>query len=1062
MRCPLCQTENREGARFCVACGAGMGATCPACGTAVAAGARFCDACGAALPTVRAEAPTPVAAMRAGENVVDIRSAIEGERKQVTVLFADLVGSTRLTEAMDPEESAAFLEPCLDAMIACIRRYQGTVTRAMGDGVVALFGAPLAHEDHATRACYAALDIQRAMDQFGDSVRHRHGEALKARIGLNSGDVVVKAIGDDLHLDYDAIGIPVHLASRMEQAAVPGTIRLTARTLALTRDSVLAEPLGPIPVKGISEPVQAYRLIGVNPGWSRLSAAGARGLSRLVGRDDEMATLDRAFDRVVGGAGQIVAAVGEPGVGKSRLFHEFVRSPRSERAFVLECGAVSFRTSTPWAPVVDLVRRYFAIEDDDDVRRIIDKVTTRVVTLEESLEPSVPALCSLLGVVTGDPAWEALEPVKRRWRVQQAVKALLLREGVARPVVVVFEDLHWADEASLRLIEALVESLAASRLLLLVNFRPEFEHGWANRSAYTRIRIEPLGRDGTETLLDSLLGGDPTLARLKPMIAEQGQGNALFLEEIVQSLVEAGRLEGERGAYRLRGEADALDLPTTIHALIAARIDRLEPGDKKLLCTAAVIGFEVAHPLLLEVAGQSEQAIEASLSRLKSTEFLCEKQIFPETVFAFRHALIHDVTVRGLLKGQRRKLHARVGEAMERLYPSRHVELAESMASHFAEGEVWPKAVQHFLRAVEKSKAQYAIAHAIELCDRALECATRMAGPTEYERRLLVLLGELWSQRDDVAKANGAYERALRITDDARARREIENKVHRQAFATRENGRVAFYKHGRKGRTIVLSSPISYGIALWQPIVERLCQEFRIITIDSRGTGASGPLAPDWTLAEDLEDVRAVVEALGGDPVTVIGISHTGSMVVQFAAMYPHLVEKVVVIAGSFGKSEARGDTSEYLKWSFEMNAFLDRGDYEGAVRQLMYEILPQPEMQDLREEWVQWTVKGTPIEVFRTLLDLEAEISCEPYAKNVRAPTLVIHGTEDLSVPYAHGVYLASIVPGATLYTFHGHGHEPQHTAPAEFCDVLSEFVRTGTASTRPSPARATSSAGP
>lgn len=1061
MRCPLCRKENREGARFCVACGAGMSTACPACGTAVASGSRFCDSCGAALPAVRAESPNPAAAKRAGDNVVDIRSALEGERKQITVLFADLVGSTRLTEAMDPEESAAFLEPCLDAMMACVRRYQGTVTRAMGDGVVALFGAPLAQEDHATRACYAALDIQRAMGQFGATVRHGHGEALKARIGLNSGDVVVKAIGDDLHMDYDAIGMPVHLAARMEQAAAPGTILLTTQTLALTRDSVVAKPLGPIAVKGVSEPVQAYRLVGVNPGWSRLSAAGARGLSRLVGRDAELATLDRALDRVVGGTGQIVAAVGEPGVGKSRLFHEFVRSPRTEGALVLACGAVSFRTSTPWAPVVDLLRRYFAIEDDDDVRRIIDKVTTRAALLDESLEPSVPALCSLLGVVTGDAAWEALEPVKRRWRVQQAVKALLLREGVARPVVVVFEDLHWADEASLRLVEALVESLASSRLLLLVNYRPEFEHGWANRSAYTQLRIEPLGRDGAETLLDSLLGDDPTLVRLKRMIAEQAQGNALFLEEIVQSLVEAGRLEGERGAYRLRGEAGVLDLPTTIQALIAARIDRLEPGDKKLLCTAAVIGFEVSHSLLLAVAGQSERALEASLSRLKGAEFLYEKQLFPETVYAFRHALIHDVTVRGLLKGQRRKLHARVGEAMERLYPSRHIELAQTMASHFAEGEVWSKAVQHFLRAAEKSKAQYAVAHAIELCDRALACATRIGGPTDYERRILVLLGDLWSQRDVLAKANDAYERALRSTDDARARREIENKVHRQGFATRENGRVAFYKHGRKGKTIVLSSPISYGLGTWQPIVDRLCQEFRLITIDSRGVGASDPLGPNWTLVEDLEDARAVIEALGGDPVTVVGISRTGSMVVALAAKYPHLVEKLVVIAGTFGKTEAGGGTSSYLKWAAKKRAFIDHGDYEGMVRECMYEAFPQPEMDDLREEWVRVSVDDYPIEVFCTLLDVESEIACEPYARDVRVPTLVIHGTEDLSVPYACGVYLTSTIAGATLYTFEGHGHEPQHTATAEFCDLLSEFVRTGTVSAPPASARATSSAG-
>jgi hypothetical protein len=386
-------------------------------------------------------------------------------------------------------------------MMNCVHRYEGTVTRVMGDGIVALFGAPLAQEDHALRACYAALDIQSAMDQIARSARLRDRTPLRVRVGLNSGEVVVKAIGNDLHMDYDAIGLTVHLASRMEQIASPGSVQITAQTLSLAGQFIDVEPMGPIAAKGVSEPVQVYRLRSARTGRSRFSVASARGLTRLIGRDRECATLEGALNRAANSAGQIVAAVGDPGVGKSRLFYEFLHSSRTQGWLTLECGAVSFRRSIPWAPIVELLRSYFAIEDDDDPRQIVDRVSGRIRTLDESLKSAVPALCSVLGVATDDATWNALEPMQRRWRTQQAVKTLLLRESVSQPVVLMFEDLHWADESTLQLIESLVESLSSSRVLLLVNYRPEFEHRWANRSYYTQVRVDPLRRDETDDLL---------------------------------------------------------------------------------------------------------------------------------------------------------------------------------------------------------------------------------------------------------------------------------------------------------------------------------------------------------------------------------------------------------------------------------------------------------------------------------------------------------------------------------------------------------------------------------
>jgi class 3 adenylate cyclase len=464
MRCPHCAFENREGVRFCEECGRGLERGCPACGAAVPPGRKFCGGCGQPLssdqPAARAPTPDAYTPKHLAEKILTSKSALEGERKQVTALFADLKGSMELLADRDPEEARKLLDPVLERMMEAVHRYEGTVNQVMGDGIMALFGAPLAHEDHAVRACYAAIDLQRAMRRLTDTLRQSHGVTIQARVGLNSGEVVVRAISSDLHMDYTAVGQTTHLAARMEQLATPGATLLTADTLRLAEGYVEVKPLGAMPVKGLPAPVEAYELTGAGPRRSRLSAAAARGLTRFVGRGAELEQLREALARAASGHGQVVALVGEPGVGKSRLVWEVTHSHRTHGWLVLQAGSVSYGKATPYLPVIDLLKGYLQIGDRDEPRAIREKVTGKLLTLDHALEPALLAFLALLDVPVEDRRWEVLSPPERRQRTIDALRRLLQRESQVQPLLVVFEDLHWIDAETQAVLDRLVETPA--------------------------------------------------------------------------------------------------------------------------------------------------------------------------------------------------------------------------------------------------------------------------------------------------------------------------------------------------------------------------------------------------------------------------------------------------------------------------------------------------------------------------------------------------------------------------------------------------------------------------
>ncbi|HEV8532545.1 MAG TPA: adenylate/guanylate cyclase domain-containing protein [Methylomirabilota bacterium] len=724
MNCPRCQAQNRDGVRFCEHCGASFAETCPKCAAVIAPGAAFCGACGVAFnaaPADRFASPGAYTPSHLAERILTSRAALEGERKQVTVLFADLKGSMELLADRDPEDARHVLDQVLEHMMEAVHRYEGTVNQVMGDGIMALFGAPLAHEDHAVRACYAALRMQETVHRYCESLRRSRGIEVRIRVGLNSGEVVVRSIGSDLHMDYTAVGRTTQLAARMEQLASPGTIRLTAETLRLVEGYVEVKPLGPIPVKGLTEPVHAFEMIDATSVQTRLRARAQRGLTRFVGREPELGQLHRALEQARAGHGQIVAIVGEPGVGKSRLFYEFMHSQGTQDWLVLESTSVSYGRATPYLPVIGLLKTYFQIEARDDARTIRERVTGKLLALDRALETALTPLQALLDARGEDAQWQALDSSQRRRLTLDAVKRFLLRESRTQPLILLFDDLHWVDSETQALLDGLVETLPTARILLVAGYRPEYQHAWGNKSYYTQLRVDPLAEAGAESLLSALLGDEAMLGPLKRLLIERTEGNPFFLEESVRTLVETGGLSGERGAYGLARDLRTIQVPVTIQAVLAARIDRLPAVEKRLLQSAAVVGKDVPLAILHAIADLDDASLRHSLAKLQAAEFLYETRLFPDVEYAFKHALTHEVAYGGLLQNRRRALHGRIVDALERLYAGRDTEQVELLAHHALRGEEWPRAVRYLRQAGARAASRSAHGQAVAYFEQALE-----------------------------------------------------------------------------------------------------------------------------------------------------------------------------------------------------------------------------------------------------------------------------------------------------------------------------------------------------
>src|SRR5713226_7563936 len=549
MRCTKCGTESTTSRKFCAACGSLLSRRCPKCGAENAPSSAFCEDCGAALAGNAASSATgsPQAASTAPHIHVtpeqqDPSKTIDGERKTVTALFADIKGSMELMEDLDPEEARAIIDPALKLMIDAAHRYDGYVVQSTGDGIFALFGAPVAHEDHPQRALYAALRLQEELERYSARLRAAGNLLIEGRVGVNTGEVVVRSITTRAgQTEYTPIGHTTNLASRMQAVAPTGSIAISEQTRRLVEGYFQLKPLGPTRVKGVSEPVNVYEVTGLGPLRTRLQRAVGRGLTKFVGREREMEALRHAAELARSGRGQIVAAMAEPGVGKSRLFFEFKATSQSGW-MVLETFSVSYGKASAYLPVIDLLRNYFRIAGEDDERTRREKVAGKITILDRSLDDTLPYLFSLLGIVEGDDPLAQMDGQIKKRRTLEAIKRILLRESLNQPLMVIFEDLHWIDEATQELLNLLADSIGTAKILLLVNYRLEYSHHWNSKTYYMQLRLDPLGKESAEEMLSALLGDGVAVAPFKRVNIEKTEGNPFFMEETVQALFEEGAL----------------------------------------------------------------------------------------------------------------------------------------------------------------------------------------------------------------------------------------------------------------------------------------------------------------------------------------------------------------------------------------------------------------------------------------------------------------------------------------------------------------------------------------
>jgi len=746
MICPQCQRENLPDAIFCEHCGARLETVCSHCGEPNRRGATFCRICGQAINQAATVAPAGVPRVPSpdsyvprhlAEKILASRQSLEGERKQVTVLFADIRDSMKLIENRDPEEAQKIIDPVLHLMMDAVHRYEGTVNQVLGDGIMALFGAPLAHEDHALRACYAALAMQEEMRRYRRKLGQSEDVGLQIGIGLNSGEVVVRSISNDLNVDYSALGQTTHLAARMQELAAGGTTLMTSSTLREVEGFVQVRSVGAVQVKGVSRPVDAFEVVAATTARTRVQAAAVRGLTPLVGRRTEIEVFSKLVEEAGSGKGQILAMVGEPGLGKSRLVHEFIRHQLRPGWLVLEGASVSYGKATPYFPLIAMLRQYLQIADGERSENIREQVVMHILELDGMLKNAIPPILSLLGalpevhpsaalvqfkdVVDATERYLAMDPQQRRRLILDGVKRVLIRESQRQPLLFVFEDLHWIDSETQAFLDGLIESLPLTRILLLVDYRPEYSHGWGDKGYYTQLRVEPLQPTSVEELLQHLLGRNGDLGPLKELLIRRTEGNPFFAEESVRSLVEAGVLVGEKAAYRPGLRIDEIRIPSTVQSVVADRIDRLPAEEKHLLQTAAVIGVVVPARLLQAVTELPKGDLQTYLAHLQAGEFLYESNLFPELEYTFKHALTNEVAYGALIQERKVSLHAQIVTALENIVGSNLQDHIDTISQHAYRGELWEKAVAYSWQSGKKASQRSANQEAREFFQTGLK-----------------------------------------------------------------------------------------------------------------------------------------------------------------------------------------------------------------------------------------------------------------------------------------------------------------------------------------------------
>jgi class 3 adenylate cyclase/predicted ATPase len=744
MRCPKCGTESLPAKQFCAECGSPLPIKCPNCGADTPANAKFCADCGAALAGIARPSSGSPANISATTKEIRITPeqgeavrTVDGERKTITALFADIKGSTELMRELDPEEARAILDPVLQLMMHAVHRYDGYVAQSTGDGIFAMFGAPVAHEDHPQRALHAALAIQQDLHDYRERLKDHTQPHLEARIGVNTGEVVLRTVNTGSHTEYSPVGHAANLAARMQTVASAGSVVITEACRRLVEGYFSLRALGTTEIKGISEPVNVYEVIGPGALRGHFELAAQRGLTRFVGRERELAELGRALELAISGHGQIVAVVADAGTGKSRLVYEF-KVTILAKCKLVEAYSVSHGKASPWLPVLELLRSYFGLKDVDDAVARREKIRASLTALDPALSDAAPYLWNLLAIQEEfDPLAQMDAQIKHQ-RTLDAIKQIILRESLNQPVVIVFEDLHWIDIETQALLDLLADSIANARVLMAVNYRPEYRHEWGNKSNYSQLRLETLTNAAAREMLATLLGENAELDPLKRTIIERTQGNPFFIEEMLEALFDQGAL-ARNGVVTITRPLAQVRLPPTVQGILAARIDRQPAEHKQLLQALAVIGRQSGLSLIKRVVPTTEPQLQRMLLELQASEFIYEQLAFTDREYVFKHALTQEVAYNSMLIERRKVIHERVGQVLESLFADQLDDHVSELAHHYSSSDDNSKAIDYLTRAGQQALQRCAPTDATNNFSAAISLLPKLPNDAETIQRELPL-----------------------------------------------------------------------------------------------------------------------------------------------------------------------------------------------------------------------------------------------------------------------------------------------------------------------------------
>ena len=751
MRCPECHFENPESAKFCVACGEKFEKKCPACGFSNSPSFKFCAECGHNLT----QFPEPIHKELSfdekiekiqkylpkglTEKILSQRDKIEGEKKQVTVMFCDMEGFTALVDKLGPEEAYSIMDDVYEILIHKVHDYEGTVNEMTGDGIMALFGAPIALEDAPQRAIRSAYAIHREMVKFSDKIKQEQEGilSLKMRIGIHTGPVVVGTLGNDLRVEFKAVGDTVNLASRMEDLAEPGATYVTEETFKLTEGLFRYESLGEKEVKGKEAPVKAYRVIGPSTRRTRFDVSAERGLTPFVGRGRELELLLDGFERAKAGRGQAYSIISEAGVGKSRLLYEFRKAVANEVMTFLEGKCLSYSREVAYHPVIDILKSNFDIHDEDGDLDIRDKVIRDLHLLNVDEATILPYLLELLSVKESGIDRIPMSPEARRYRILEALRRIVLKGAESRPLIMAIEDLHWADKSSEETIKDLLENISGSAILLIFTYRPEFVPPWGGKSYHSQVTVNRLSNRESLRMVTHLLGTEEIAPELQELILEKTEGIPFFIEEFVKSLRDLHLIEITHNRYHLSTKVSSVTIPSTIQDVIMARVDALSGSAKELLQTGSAIEREFSYPLIKRVSGLLEQELLSQLSTLKDSELLYERGIYPHSTFVFKHALAREVVYDTLLASRKKRLHEEIGKGMEELYRDRLTDHYETLAHHYFASENYEKAEEYARLSAKKAEKAASFHRAISFAQQRIACLEKMPVTEQIQKKVI-------------------------------------------------------------------------------------------------------------------------------------------------------------------------------------------------------------------------------------------------------------------------------------------------------------------------------------